>query len=280
MKSVRNFRTFTALLKFLCNSIFPFLQDVKRKSRDITTLTDGAVDNSLEEDTLKDSFKTDEREELDNNMKKTPPPPPLKPKPKSVRNLKTVPTPTPTPSQPTNSTVKTEAFQTETEHSTERAETFQIVVEESDKIIKPSTTQNSSAEKLSSDFEKLVTDKQSKAVINSSENDADKQSTNKQEIDKTKTQEQTPDIAKTQKPDNAKMQKPDNAKSQEQKPDNAISQEQKTDKKEIEEQKPDNLKTQEQVTDKKETLEQADSPVMMRKKSSNSPYDLDHFKGM
>ena len=262
MKSVQNFRTFTVILKFLCNSIFPFLQDVKRKSRDITTLTDGAEDNTLEEDTLKDSSKTDGREEIDNNMKKTPPPPPLKPKPKSVRNLKTVPTPTPTPSQPTNSTMKTEAFQTETEHSTERAETFQIVLEESDKIKKPSTTQNSSTEKLSSDFEKLVTDKQSKAVINSSENDADKQGTNKQEIDKTKTQEQKPDNAKTQKPDNAK------------------SQEQKTDKKETEEQKPDKSQTQEQVTDKKETLEQADSPVMMRKKSSNSPYDLDHFKGM
>ena len=250
--------------------ILYFLQDVKRKSRDITTFTDGTVDNTLEEDTLKDSSRTDDREEIDSNMKKTPPPPPLKPKPKSVRSLKTVPTPTPTPSQPTNSTVKTEAFQTETEHSTERAETFQIVVEESDKIIKPSTTQNSSTEKLSSDFEKLVTDKQSKAVINSSENDADKQSTNKQEVDKTKTQEQTPDIAKTQKPDNAKSQKPDNAKSQEQ----------KADKKETEEQKPDNSKMKEQVTDKKETLEQADSPVMMRKKSSPSPYDLDHFKGM
>ena len=133
---------------------------------------------------MKNSSETDESEEIGDTMKKAPPPP-LKPKP--ARSIKNAPSPT----KSTNSTVNTKAFQTETEQTTERAETFQIVAEESDKIVKPSTTQNSSTENLSSKFEKLVTEKQSKSVIQSAENVADKQKPNEQEVDKTKTEVQS-----------------------------------------------------------------------------------------
>ena len=158
---------------------------MKRKSRDITTLTDESLD-SFQDQTLKNSSETVDTAENCDTMSKKGPAPPLKPKP--VRSVKKVPSPV----ENHISTENTEAFQRENEHSTERAEAFQIVEEEADTFKKVPKTQSSSIDKsLSSDFEKLVTEKSSKTVIESTETIVSKQKSNKQEAEQSMNKDDT-----------------------------------------------------------------------------------------
>ena len=251
---VRKFWSFTAIFIF---------QEVKRKSQDITTLTDNTQDESFTTST--DSVESDE-------MSRKGPPPAPKPKP-SVRNKSvsspgdskplpgekptpgtkpapgakptlgekpapgTKPTPGAKPSlgeKPTSDvgvskppTEKTEVVQMDNEHSTERTEAFQIT-EITDTFKKSvQTTSSSSENTVSSTSEKLVAENKSKSVIPSTENMVDKQTTDQSRLQKETAVKQ--DVEQSRNNESA----------------------------------------------------QSESPVMMRKKSStaSSPHDMEHFKG-
>lgn len=152
---------------------------MKRKSRDITTLTDETFDNT-EDQSLTTSTESGEGEQTCDTMSKRGPPPVLKPKPVRNKGLSS-------PVENRTLTETTEAFQRDNEHSTERAEVFQII-EVANTLQKSVQTLSSSTEKaLPSDSKKLVTENQSKTVISSAETVARSETTDKQNADQFRT---------------------------------------------------------------------------------------------